>query len=316
MSIKISKKVYFTIISSAVRFANQRIPYDDWLEVYGIFIGKNEGDDVLISNTYPITHQKKRPEDIIDTVYWSDEDYVSFAVIDDEAFAQGEFTIGWWHSHPGMKVMMTHLDLQTTLSYQQFNPLAISLVINPQRLIKQLELPNKKGDPVIQLKSDPGFKIFRLDDISRGANSGYHEVDYVIEGFENKEQIVQQAKKLIIDITNFLPTDNLIERYEIFVNERINQINSLLVGTEEYMMTLARKGETSRIPEVLEKQKKEIREYVAETYIKIGNIKEFKDYLEYKERNNIIPQIDKTLSKWDESISKLDDKLAEISKKY
>jgi len=36
---------------------------------------------------------------------------------------------------------------------------------------------------------------------------------------------------------------------------------------------------------------------------------------EKKERNNIIPQIDKTLSKWDESISKLDDKLAEISKK-
>ena len=110
--------------------------------------------------------------------------------------------------------------------------------------------------------------------------------------------------------------DNLIERYEIFVNERITHLNSLLVGTGEYLMTLARKGESSRIPEVLEKQTKEIREYVAETYIKIGNIKEFKDYLEYKERNNIIPQIDKTLSKWDESISKLDDKLAEISKKY
>jgi len=316
MTIKISKKVYFTIVASAVRFANQRIPYDDWLEVSGVLIGKNQGNNVIISAAYPIMHQELDKNAIIDQYKWNDEDYESFAIIDDEAFAQGEFTIGWWHSHPGFRIMMSYIDLQTTLSYQQFNPLAISLVINPQRLIKQLELPNKKGDPVIQLKSDPGFKIFRLDDINKGANSGYHEVDYVIEGFENKEQIVQQAKKLIIDITNFLPTDNLIERYEIFVNERINQINSLLVGTSEYLMTLARKGETSRIPEVLEKQTKEIREYVAETYIKIGNIKEFKDYLEYKERNNIIPQIDKTLSKWDESISKLDDKLAEISKKY
>ena len=316
MTVKISKKVYFTIVASAVRFANQRIPFDDWLEVYGIFIGKNEGDDVIISNTYPITHQKKRPEDIIDKVYWSNEDYESFAIIDDEAFAQGEFTVGWWHSHPGMKVMMTHLDLQTTLSYQQFNPLAISLVFNHQRIIKQLELPSKKGDPVIQLKSDPGFKIFRLDDISKGAHSGYHEVDYEIEGFENKDQLLQQAQKLIVDITNFLPKDKVIERYELFVNERITQLNSLLVGTDEYLMTLARKGEISRISEVLEKQTKEIREYVAETFIKIGSIKEFMEYLEYKERAGIIPQINNILSKWDEVISKLDEKLAEISRKY
>ncbi len=316
MTVKISKKVYFTIIASAVRFANQKIPFDDWLEVYGIFIGKNEGDDVIISNTYPITHQKKRPEDIIDKVYWSNEDYESFAIIDDEAFAQGEFTIGWWHSHPGMKVMMTHLDLQTTLSYQQFNPLAISLVFNHQRLIKQLELPSKKGDPVIQLKGDPGFKIFRLDDTSKGAHSGYHEVDFEIEGFENDEQFLQQAQKLVVDITNFLPKDKIIESYELFVNERITQLNSLLVGTDEYLTTLTRKGETSRISEVLETQTKEIREFVAETFIKIGHIKEFMEYLEYKERAGIIPQINNTLSKWDEVISKLDERLAEISRKF
>ena len=161
-----------------------------------------------------------------------------------------------------------------------------------------------------------GFKIFRLDDTNKGPHSGYHEADFEIEGFDNKEQLLQQAQKLIIDITNFLPKDKVVERYEAFVNERITQLNSLLIGTDEYLMTLTRKGDTNRIPEVLEKQTKEIREYVAETFIKIGSIKEFMEYLEYKERAEIIPQINNTLSKWDEVISKLDEKLAEISRKF
>ena len=316
MTVIITKKVYFTILATSVRFANQKIPFDDWLEIYGVFTGMNKGDDVIISNAYPITHQKKNPEDVIDKVYWSEEDYVSFALIDDEAFNQGEFTVGWFHSHPGMKVMMTSLDIQTTSTYQQYNPLTVSLVFNPVRLTRQIELPNKKGDPDIQLENDPGFKIFRLDDVTKGLHSNYHDVDYKIEGFDSMEQMMQQAQKFMIDITNFLPQDNLIEKYENYINDRISHLNSLLVGTEEYLKTLIRKGETSRVPEVLESQTKEIKQYVAETYLKIGNIKEFMDYIEYKERDTIIPLVDETLSKWDEAISKLDENLAKLSSMF
>ncbi|MFX0073631.1 MAG: hypothetical protein ACFFAO_21345 [Candidatus Hermodarchaeota archaeon] len=316
MTVIIPKKVYFTIVASSVRFANQRIPYDDWLEIYGIFIGKTNKKDVLISNAYPITHQKRKPEDIIDTVYWSNEDYESFSIIDDEAFTREEFTVGWFHSHPGMKIMMSHLDIQTTLSYQQFNPLAISLVFNPLRLVRQIELPNKKGDPVKPLKNDPGFKIFNLDDVNKGAHSSYHEVDYKIEGFDNMEQLVQQAQKFVVDITNFFPTENLFQRYENFIKEHIAQLNSLVVGTDEYLRTLVRQGETSRVPEVLESQKKEIRKYIAETFIKVGNIKEYMDYLEYKEREKVVSRVMEILSGWDESVSKVDEKLSEISQRF
>jgi len=316
MTVIISKKVYFTILATSVRFANQKIPVDDWLEIYGVFIGKNKDDDVLISNAYPITHQKKNPEDVIDKVYWSNEDYESFALIDDEAFNQGEFTVGWFHSHPGMKVMMTSLDIQTTSTYQQYNPLTVSLVFNPVRLIRQIELPNKKGDPEIQLENDPGFKIFRLDDLTNGLHSTYHEVDYKIEDFDSMEQMIKQAQKFMIDVVNLLPQNNLVGKYENYINDRITQLNSLLVGTEEYLKTLIRKGETSRVPEVLESQTKEIKQFVAETYLKIGKIKEFMDYLEYKERDTIIPQVDETLSKWDEAISKLDENLAQLSSMF
>jgi proteasome lid subunit RPN8/RPN11 len=314
--VKLSKKTYYTIVASSVRYANTRIPSEEWLEVSGVLIGKNQGDDVIISAAYPIMHQELDKNAVIDQYKWNDEDYLSLSIIDDEAFSRGEFTVGWWHSHPGFRIMMSHIDIQTTLSYQQNNPLAIALVFNPQRLTRQIELPDKKGDPIIQLENDPGFKIFRLDDVSKGVQASYHEVYFEIEGFDNVVQVIQQAQKFVIDVTNFLPKDRLYERYESFVNERVNQLNSLLVGTEEYLKTLIRQGDTSRVPEVLDTQTKEIKKYVAETFIKIGNIKEFMDYLEYKERELIIPRVNKILTKWDEAISNLDKKLAEISQKF
>jgi len=317
MTVIIPKKAYLTILAATVRFANTRIQMEDWLEVYGIFIGKNEGDDVMITEAYPITHQVKKKEDIIDKVYWSDVDYESFSIIDDDAFGRGEFAVGWWHSHPGFKVMLSGFgDKRTTLAYQENNPLAFALVFNPLRLIRQVELPDKKGDPIKQLKGDPGFKIFRLDDVRQGDKGTYHEADYKILGYDDMEQLVKSAQKFIIDVTNFFPKDNIFQIYETFIKDQINQLNSLLIGTEEYLMTLTRKGETNRVPEVLENQNKEIRKFVANTFIKIESIKEFMDYLEYKERESIIPKAKDILSEWDLAVSNLNDKLAALLKKF
>ncbi|MFX1314297.1 MAG: hypothetical protein ACFE9T_00405 [Promethearchaeota archaeon] len=312
--VTIPKKVYLTIVAATVRFANRKIDLDDWLEVYGIFIGKNTGEDVNISLAIPITHQVKRKEDVIDKVFWSEEDYAASEEIELKAYEDNEFIIGWWHSHPGFKIMMSHIDVRTTLSYQQSNPLAISLVFNPTRLMRQIEIAEKKGDPDKRLTNDPGFKIFRLDDINRGVEASYHTLEYKIEGYENMEQLVKLTQKFIIDITNFFPKDRILETYENFIKERINQLNSLLQGTEEYLMTLIRRGEHGRVPEVLNNQKSEIRKYVAETFMKIENIKEFLAYLEYKERDIIIPKVDEILSKWDEVISKLDQRIDMLTK--
>ena len=318
MTVIIPKKAYFTVVASSVRFANAKIPFNEWLEIYGIFTGmtSKNGKDLIITEAHTITHQIKKEEDIIDKVYWSDEDYISFSMIDDEAFSKGEYTVGWFHSHPGHRVMMTSLDIRTTATYQQYNPLAISLVFNPNRLIKQLEPAARKGDPDIKLKNDPGFKIFRLDNPEM-MESTYHEVnDYKIEGFECMEQLVEKSQKFALDITNLFPKDNLIKSYDQFVNDNIKQLNSLLMGTEEYLKTLALKGEKSRIPEVLENQKKDINKFVAETFMKIGSIKDFMDYLEYKEKEAIIPKVKDVLSKWDEAIPKLQNKIDELSNKF
>ncbi len=210
---------------------------------------------------------------------------------------------------------MSHIDTRTTLSYQQNNPLAISLVFNPERLNRQIELPKRKGDPIIQLKNDPGFKIFRLDD-ANDPNSTFHEVEYKIEGYESMEQLVTLTQKFIIDVTNFFPKDNVPMVYERYVDDRINNLNSLFQGTEEYLTTLTHRGEKKRIPEVLKSQTQDIRKYVAETFLKIENIKEFMNYLEYKEKSVIMPQVESILHKWDDIVSGLDKRLKVLSKKF
>ncbi|MHA1437076.1 MAG: Mov34/MPN/PAD-1 family protein [Promethearchaeota archaeon] len=103
MTVIIPKKAYLTIVAASVRFANQKIPKDDWLEVSGVLIGKNKGENVIVSAAYPIMHQELDKDAVIDQYKWKDEDYLALSIIDDEAFSKGEFTIGWWHSHPGFK---------------------------------------------------------------------------------------------------------------------------------------------------------------------------------------------------------------------
>ena len=317
MTVIIPKDVYFTIVAACVRFANKKIPREHWLEVSGIFIGKNDGkkkdQDVLVGAAHPIMHETYDPNAVVDRYVWSDEDYISTTMIEDEAFARDEFVIGWSHSHPGFKVMLSGFgDRKTTLSYQSINPLAISLVFNPERLIRQIELPSRQGDPVKQLKNDPGFKIFRLDD-ANNEKSNFHEVEYKIEGFENAERMVMEAQRLIIDITNFFPRDNIVEFYRNYINDRINKLNSILTGTEEYLKTLVRKGEAHRVSEVLEAQKKDVNKYVAETFMQIDSIKRFMKYLEYKEQELVIPQVEEVLHVWDEMIAGLDQRITEIA---
>ncbi|MFW9782130.1 MAG: hypothetical protein ACFFFB_07590 [Candidatus Heimdallarchaeota archaeon] len=316
MTVIIPREAYLTVVAASVRFANRKISQNDWLEVNGVFIGELKGDDVIIKEAYPIMHQKLDKTAVIDKYEWSAEDNISYTLIDEEAFSRGLFTVGSWHSHPGFKVMLSHIDIRHLAFHQGANPNYFTLVFNPTRLMRQVEMPEKKGDPEIQLKDDPGFKIFSLDDINRGIEASYHTVQYHIEGYDSMEQLVNLSQKFVVEITNLFPKENLFKVYENFIMEKTQNLDSLLLGTEEYLNTLARKGESNRVSEVLENQAKEIRKFIAEAYIKIDNIKQFMNYLEFKERDTIIPKIKELFSKWDEKISTNDLKLNKLAKQY
>ena len=130
------------------------------------------------------------------------------------------------------------------------------------------------------------------------------------------EQLISLTQRFIVDITNLFPKDKIPNTYEKIIDERIERYNSLILGTEEYLKTLSRKGETNRIPEVLNNQILDIHKFVSETNEKIDFIKTFMDFLEYKEKEVIIPQVKTVISKWDEAVADLDKKMKELTKKF
>lgn len=65
-----------------------------------------------------------------------------------------EFIIGWYHSHPGFKCFLSHIDIATQRQFQQIYPNAIAIVVDPF----EEELSNK-------------IKVFRL--------VNYHKVEEV-----------------------------------------------------------------------------------------------------------------------------------------
>ena len=301
--VKLDLNVYKTIIASMTRYSNPRIPEDEWIEAMGLLYGYNDGDDVVITECVPFTHTKK--EGHILRVQFDQEDYVLATEIENQ-FIQREppqFIVGWVHSHPGIVIMLTQDDIKNHLAWQTNNPNAIALVFNHQRLLRQEETPRKRGDPKIPLELDPGFKIFRLTDPKKGLESNYDEVEYQFSDFPLNQELITNAKEFCLWVAKAFPReDAVVTEYEEYINKTLSKLEDIYTGTKSYIETLHRKGEHSRIPEIVDKEKASAKSIIEKGSQMVQIFRMMPPYLEYKERSRLVPQIDAILGKWDQKI--------------
>ncbi len=184
--IKIGKPVvlkaeaYKTIILYASRYANQAIPSEDWKEIYGLLIGYYDDDFLYIERAIPMTYGHDTD------VEFSETDYGDVEKIHEELDAEGKgyFIVGWFHSHPGLTLFFSYIDLINQLGFQGKFDDAIGLVFDHTLLGKKRE---ERIDNNILTKYDTGFEIYRLTDVNIDSNSvefetNYHKVDYIVEG--------------------------------------------------------------------------------------------------------------------------------------
>ncbi len=313
----LNKKVYNTIVASCVRYANTRIPEEDWLEIYGILIGhiEKKSRNIIVSEAYPITHTMKKGH--ILKVSYDSPDYVDASLIEEEAYSHDppEFIVGWYHSHPGIKVMFSQDDIKNQLGYQTNNPDAIGLVFNQVRLVRQVELARRKGDPSKLLENDPGFKIFRLKDPSRGVEASYNEVEFEFSDCEITHSFIEDAKVLVGDTTKLLLKDNLVEHTRLNLEKQMEKIKGVYIGTESYLKTLIKKGETSRISGVVETQKTELDSLIKINQRDIFKLQELIYYVEYKERGEVIFKMKDLFEKWQNETTALIKSFDELKSK-
>ncbi|MHA1612212.1 MAG: hypothetical protein ACTSVZ_10960 [Promethearchaeota archaeon] len=313
--IKLNLNIYKTIIATTTRYANMRIPEDEWAEVYGLLYGYNDGDDVIITEAIPFTHTKKQRH--ILKVEFEEEDYALAASIESEFYLLDppQYIVGWYHSHPGIKLMLSQDDVKNQLAWQTNNPLAVALVFNPQRLLKQVEVPSRMGDPMKLLHLDTGFINFRLDDPNSGMEAAFHEVPFVFTDFEIDETFIHNAQEFANWTTKAFPRGNkVITEYQNYIDNTLKKLNEIYEGTKSYIQTLIRKGESSRVESILQTQAGESQKVLNQGTGMVNIFRLMKDYLEYKEREIMIPKIDEVLNKWETGTTGYMEKFMDIPK--
>lgn len=142
--IKVSIKALLKITTHALKYANENIPKEDWVEVIGLLAGKlDKNKNLTIENAYPIAHG-----DAIHVQMNEDRDKkTGYLKAYEESRKSKLFICGWYHSHPSYGCFMSDEDLYTQSEYQKHWEKAVALVVDPYEI---------DG-------TSYGFKIFRAD---------------------------------------------------------------------------------------------------------------------------------------------------------
>lgn len=161
---------YYKMLVHTLRFGNRARDPRQYREVMGMLIGHLEGEgvikNVIVEEAVPISHGGSIE------VAFAPEDYITFAQVDEEFAEKNWFTVGWYHSHPGLQIFFSGTDILNQLGWQTPNPSAIGIVFD---------------HTFLENPGDLGFRTFRLDDPSKGSKSNYHEVETRVEHPDNME---------------------------------------------------------------------------------------------------------------------------------
>lgn len=175
---------YYKMLVHVLRFGNKSRDPSQYKEVMGMLIGHLDGEgeikNVIVEDAVPVSHGGSIE------VEFASQDYITFAAIDEQFAERNWFTVGWYHSHPALRIFFSSTDIINQLGLQTPNPSAIGIVFDHKYL---------------ENEGDLGFITFRLDDISKGPRSDYHEVETKVEPPDSNEFYFK-----IIDLVNSVHT--------------------------------------------------------------------------------------------------------------
>ena len=211
---------YKTIILYASRYANQAIKPEEWKEIYGVLIGSTTEELVIVEHAEALTFGHATD------VQLDARHYGFIEGIENKLYQEGEgrYIVGWFHSHPGLNLFFSYIDILNQLGFQQNNPDFCGLVFDHTLLGKKKQ--EKIGDNLLT-KYDTGFEIYRLKDINMDINSpdydnNYHKIDYIVDGL-NKFFFANVLSELSILVTEGKPLQTAYgEKAEPNINNSVH----------------------------------------------------------------------------------------------
>ena len=121
---------------------------------------------------------------------------------------------------------------------------------------------------------------------------------------------------LVGDTTKLLLKDNLVEQTVLNLEKQMEKIKGVYNGTEAYIKTLIKKGETSRIAGVIETQKTELDALIELTQREIFKMQELIYYVEYKERGEVIFKMKDLFENWQNDTTALNKSFDVLKSKF
>ena len=195
-SVKIKANAYITMLKHVLSYGNEGLGGNS-VEVMGICMGKQVGNDMVIHEAIPVSHGGAIE------VGFTPADYAAFAQVDEEYANKGNglYACGWYHSHPNMKAFFSSTDIKNHLFYQkEQTPKGFGLVFDHQYFDEPGNL---------------GYKCFRLNDYKKGTSSDFHEcktevlppedsnsyreVMKIIEAYQTKQPFIKEIGGLDVD---------------------------------------------------------------------------------------------------------------------
>ncbi|MFX1374797.1 MAG: hypothetical protein ACFFA0_03190 [Promethearchaeota archaeon] len=215
--VTIKPLAYYKMLLHVLRFGSKNIDHSKLAEVMGVLIGRLEGEgeikDVIIEDVVPVSHGGTIE------VKFSVDQLGAFGELDTKIWEQygdlGWFSVGWYHSHPGLGIFFSETDKYNQIFWQK-NPSGVGIVFDHTYL-------DKPG-------GDLGFRVFRLsetrlDDPSLALKSDYYEVKARVEPPDNLEFYLK-IMDLISNIHTGVP--QILE-----LNETVDLFSDVFIPKEE-----------------------------------------------------------------------------------
>merc|ERR1740130_890789 len=154
-----------------------------------------------------------------------------------------EMVVGWYHSHPGFGCWFSSTDITTQASFEQLNPRAVGVVIDPIQSVKGkvvIDCFRLIGQQTMMLGQDPRQTTSNIGHLNKptltGLIHGLNRHYYSIAINYRKNDLEQ---KVLLNLGRKKWTDGLkLENFEKHENANEELVKDMLNMTEKYNVAI------------------------------------------------------------------------------
>ncbi|MBD3229441.1 MAG: hypothetical protein GF329_14750 [Candidatus Lokiarchaeota archaeon] len=275
--IEINRNAILKIAGSSSRYANFEIERDEWKEVFGLLTGKIDHETIKILDAIPLEHNFHKSNDkeisgellYISSISESLEEYK---------------IIGWYNSRYAgeylEEIIIKEGDYRFHKKFSNIFPDSIFLLFNQLAIINRMK-------QVMKSEEIYGFRIFSID------NNQIIENRWKCK--DDAHLVRVRMDELMMDISEYLPRENLKEKYVDLLKRNQFNLFSQMENYEDYIKRREIEKDLQMMKIRDSCQKTDLKNLCRSIKINIDKKLDLLNYVELKEKQDITEDLKEKL---------------------